>query len=418
MSRVLIVDDEQDCRDELELALSADGHEVRGAESGRRGIDVGARFRPEVLVADWMLKNHFHGLHVSDALRSVTPAIQTILITGFASEDLKADADRAHIFDFIEKPFELKRIQQGVRDAAQAAMAAPTGRQSPGPALLEIDADGRILFANGSASAMFAQSRIHPMPRHVGELCSDDWWPNCWEAALQWIPMTLQAASDVRWLMCAQPVPVDGTRLVAMRADDDAPHAHVASVQMLLAATDDAEADWPLKGRVLVVDDEPMLRRVITATLEFAGARCFAAGTHVDALRLFKHDEGIECVIVDYTMPEGDVAGFVGRLKSIRPGAVIVGNSATARSDEFLQAGVERFLAKPWRIEDLVQVLVGPIGQCPRCGLALPLRRGSSDDDVVAWACCGCGTRFQAVFDNDAAPDTFGNARRIDTPAS
>ena len=69
MCKVLIVDDERDYRDQLSLCLSEDELEIRTAGSGREAIDLGACFRPDVLVADWMLKNHIHGLHVAEVLQ-------------------------------------------------------------------------------------------------------------------------------------------------------------------------------------------------------------------------------------------------------------------------------------------------------------------------------------------------------------
>ena len=119
MSKILVVDDEAGYCEELTLSLAHAGHEVETAMSGRQAIDLGARYRPDVLVADWMLRNSIHGLHVSQVLRTIRPEAQTILITGFASQHLKAEAKRFRVYDFIEKPFSLDRLHTAVRDATR-----------------------------------------------------------------------------------------------------------------------------------------------------------------------------------------------------------------------------------------------------------------------------------------------------------
>ena len=67
MPKVLIVDDERSYRDYLGRFLAREGHEVQLAATGREAIDGGCRFRPDVLVVDWMLKDHVHGLQVTEA---------------------------------------------------------------------------------------------------------------------------------------------------------------------------------------------------------------------------------------------------------------------------------------------------------------------------------------------------------------
>ncbi|MCP4037393.1 MAG: response regulator [bacterium] len=116
--RVLIVDDEPSYRDYLERFLVREGYEVRTASTGEEALAIGREFCPSVILADWMLKDHVHGLQVAETLRDFRPDLQILLMTGFPSSEIRKEADRAQVFRFLEKPFGL--------DEVAAAIAAAT----------------------------------------------------------------------------------------------------------------------------------------------------------------------------------------------------------------------------------------------------------------------------------------------------
>ncbi|MCH7868856.1 MAG: response regulator [Myxococcales bacterium] len=116
--RVLIVDDEPSYRDYLERFLTREGYDVRTASTGQEALAIGKDFLPQVILADWMLKDHIHGLQVAESLREIKPDLQILLMTGFPSSEIRKEADRAEVFRFLEKPFGL--------DEVSAAIAAAT----------------------------------------------------------------------------------------------------------------------------------------------------------------------------------------------------------------------------------------------------------------------------------------------------
>lgn len=77
MASVLIVEDERSLRETLARFLTQEGHDVISAANGREAFDQGITAKPDVLVTDWMLKNHIHGLHVAEALKAVHSAVTT-----------------------------------------------------------------------------------------------------------------------------------------------------------------------------------------------------------------------------------------------------------------------------------------------------------------------------------------------------
>ncbi|MCB9726809.1 MAG: response regulator [Spirochaetaceae bacterium] len=131
--RILIVDDEPTYREYLERFLSRDGLEVRTAETGAEAIALSRDFAPDLLLADWMLRCEMHGIEVGEALRNRWPGLRILLMTGFPTADLEAEAARVGIDGFLEKPFALDDLSRAIT-AALAGRGAGGGTAGPATA--------------------------------------------------------------------------------------------------------------------------------------------------------------------------------------------------------------------------------------------------------------------------------------------
>ena len=120
-TRILIVDDEPTYREYLERFLSRDGLDVRTAETGAEAIALAREFAPDILLADWMLRCEMHGIEVGEALRAQRPDLRILLMTGFPTADLEAEAERVGIDGFLEKPFALEDLSNAIQSALAAA---------------------------------------------------------------------------------------------------------------------------------------------------------------------------------------------------------------------------------------------------------------------------------------------------------
>ena len=124
MATILIVDDEKTYRQYLAARLEREGHEVHAVPDADAGIELGRSLRPQVLIADSLLRNEDSGLRVADALRADDPALQTIVITGFSSQSLGVRLEQARVFRCVEKPFGLDDLVGCVRDALEERAGA------------------------------------------------------------------------------------------------------------------------------------------------------------------------------------------------------------------------------------------------------------------------------------------------------
>jgi len=107
--------------------------------------------------------------------------------------------------------------------------------------------------------------------------------------------------------------------------------------------------------KILIVDDEPQILRLLRTSLPPHGYECIEAGTAAQALRLFAKEKP-DAVILDLGLPDQD--GFAV-LQSIRDGALTPVVVLSARSDvegkvKALELGADDYVTKPFDMSELL----------------------------------------------------------------
>lgn len=126
MARVLLVDDEPLYTRLLGKEVRRAGHELEIAHGGAEAIAAGRRFRPDILIVDWMLHDSHRGIDVIEALRPSLPALRTIVITGYPSLELADRRESANIVAVLEKPVGFEEVRAALAGCtAHAAMQPP-----------------------------------------------------------------------------------------------------------------------------------------------------------------------------------------------------------------------------------------------------------------------------------------------------
>ncbi|MBV9467649.1 MAG: response regulator [Abitibacteriaceae bacterium] len=120
MARILIVDDENNIRLMMRLALQASGHEVETAADGAEGLDkFGAGTHWDLVLLDQRMPG-LEGLQVLAAMRQRHHAAKIIMITAFGTIDLAAEAMQAGATDFLRKPFTMEVLLGTVQASLKA----------------------------------------------------------------------------------------------------------------------------------------------------------------------------------------------------------------------------------------------------------------------------------------------------------
>ena len=348
--RVLVVDDEPRYRVYVSAKLGSLGHQVAVAETGRQAIDRGLRFLPTVLVSDWMLRNHVHGLHVIDALRAVDSGLPAILMTGFASRDLRAQAKTSQVLHFLQKPFDLADLVTAVERAGAARR-----RSRPLVTFGVITTRGELcVHASERAADMLASTEAGRSASRVDAIFDDAALAALAEGR-EWTLVAPRARGRVRWWVHWTRDGEDGVlgilpeRKPFLRND--------TALRMLLSLPPVSGSTVP-RSKLLVVDATPISAVRYPEQLERMGWACVKAESAELALRLLAEDPELGSVVLDRSVPDLDLAAFVAEVRRLRPAAAIVGASERLSDDlDFEAVGVTRFLQVPWRVGDLLEVL-------------------------------------------------------------
>ncbi len=111
----------------------------------------------------------------------------------------------------------------------------------------------------------------------------------------------------------------------------------------------------PDKSPVLVVDDEPQIRRLLQLTLEGSGYRVMQAATGEEGTIRVNTDNP-ELVILDLRLPDIDGVEVLRRIRTTSRGPVLVLSARSAETDIItaLDAGADDYLTKPFRTGELL----------------------------------------------------------------
>lgn len=119
--RILIIDDEENIRRVIRLALEAAGYEVGEASDGERGLEA---YKDGSTWDAVLLDQRMPGMDGLETLRHIKerrPGARVVMATAFASIELAVDAMKLGATDFVRKPM----TPEVLRNAVAAALAKP-----------------------------------------------------------------------------------------------------------------------------------------------------------------------------------------------------------------------------------------------------------------------------------------------------
>ncbi|HPC11739.1 MAG TPA: response regulator, partial [candidate division Zixibacteria bacterium] len=112
--------------------------------------------------------------------------------------------------------------------------------------------------------------------------------------------------------------------------------------------------DTPI--RLLVVDDDPLLRELLQDTLDTLGYRVTAAADGIEALERLAQGS-FDLVITDIKMPGMDGIALLKRVNRLYPDLPVLFITGVASPEVIGQASPVGFLAKPFRISHIERLI-------------------------------------------------------------
>jgi two-component system, NtrC family, response regulator AtoC len=107
-----------------------------------------------------------------------------------------------------------------------------------------------------------------------------------------------------------------------------------------------------LRKRILVADDEPLVREALRQLLGLDEHTVKDAPNGVEAFELFKNDE-FDLIITDYTMPEMNGNELAAKIKQLKPLQPILMITAYNPELNAPKNPVDLVLKKPFTLQDL-----------------------------------------------------------------
>ncbi len=104
MSKILVIDDDNDIIVLLKRFLTKHGYEVETAFTGAQGEKLIESFRPDLVMCDYRLDD-MDGSTLLSKIKDINPALPVIIITGYSDLRTAVKVVRLGAFDYITKPF-------------------------------------------------------------------------------------------------------------------------------------------------------------------------------------------------------------------------------------------------------------------------------------------------------------------------
>jgi two-component system nitrogen regulation response regulator GlnG len=120
MSKLLLIDDEEDVRYSFQRIFDSPEIELATASSGEEGLKVIPKFKPDLVLMDIRMGG-MNGLETLRRIRAADPKLLVILMTAYGTTQTAIEAMKLGAYDYLLKPFDVPKLKEIVANALKAA---------------------------------------------------------------------------------------------------------------------------------------------------------------------------------------------------------------------------------------------------------------------------------------------------------
>jgi ATP-dependent Lon protease len=114
-SQVLVVDDEEIARSNLEYILRKEGYQVSTAANGLEALEKVKAQEFDVVLTDLKMEK-MDGIQVLESVKQIAPHTEIIMVTGYATVSSAVDALKKGAAHYLSKPIKLDELRATVRE--------------------------------------------------------------------------------------------------------------------------------------------------------------------------------------------------------------------------------------------------------------------------------------------------------------
>ena len=124
MSRVLIIDDENDICFLISEILNDESFVCKSANNSSEALSIFQKFNPNLIILDVWLGSgsELDGIQLLSSFKKLNPLVPIIIISGHGTVDMAVNAIKNGAYDFIEKPFNSDKLTVTAKRAIESAL--------------------------------------------------------------------------------------------------------------------------------------------------------------------------------------------------------------------------------------------------------------------------------------------------------
>jgi nitrogen regulation protein NR(I) len=120
MSKLLLIDDEEDVRYSIQRIFDSPEIEVSTASSGEEGLKLIPKIKPDLVLMDIRMGG-INGLETLRKIRASDSKLLVILMTAYGTTQTTIEAMKLGAYDYLLKPFDIAKLKEIVGNALKAA---------------------------------------------------------------------------------------------------------------------------------------------------------------------------------------------------------------------------------------------------------------------------------------------------------
>ena len=114
-SQILVVDDEEIARTNLEYILRKEGHRVTTAANGLEALEKVKAQEFDVVLTDLKMEK-MDGIQLLESVKQIAPHTEIVMVTGYATVSSAVDALKKGAAHYLSKPIKLDELRTTVRE--------------------------------------------------------------------------------------------------------------------------------------------------------------------------------------------------------------------------------------------------------------------------------------------------------------